>query len=90
MGAPSSSSSIGVIEQNSEAGKAGREAREAGVEKSRENRNDVKKYSERRKETRAWAGTRLAELEERKDDEATSSLTSGHFDILKNDIKKVS
>lgn len=56
-------------------------------------KKEVKKYSERRKETRARAETRLAELEERKDDDATSaSLTSEHFQSIPNipkiDIKK--
>uniref|UniRef100_A0A8D8FWA4 Regulator of nonsense transcripts 3A n=1 Tax=Culex pipiens TaxID=7175 RepID=A0A8D8FWA4_CULPI len=55
-------------------------------------KKEVKKYSERRKETRARAETRLAELEERKDDDASTSLTSEHFQSIPNipkiDIKK--
>ncbi|KAL1402459.1 hypothetical protein pipiens_019749 [Culex pipiens pipiens] len=55
-------------------------------------KKEVKKYSERRKETRARAETRLAELEERKDDDASASLTSEHFQSIPNipkiDIKK--
>ncbi|XP_058830902.1 regulator of nonsense transcripts 3A [Topomyia yanbarensis] len=53
-------------------------------------RKEVKKYSERRKETRARAETRLAELEERND--VQTSITSEHFKsipvIPKIDIKK--
>lgn len=55
-------------------------------------KKEVKKYSERRKETRARAETRLAELEERKDDEVSTSLISEHFKSIPNipkvDIKK--
>lgn len=55
-------------------------------------KKEVKKYSERRKETRARAESRLAELEERKDDDVSASLTSEHFQsipiIPKIDIKK--
>ncbi|XP_053685243.1 regulator of nonsense transcripts 3B-like [Sabethes cyaneus] len=54
-------------------------------------RKEVKKYSERRKETRARAETRLAELEERKDS-VQNAITSEHFKsipvIPKIDIKK--
>ncbi|XP_055537136.1 regulator of nonsense transcripts 3B [Wyeomyia smithii] len=54
-------------------------------------RKEVKKYSERRKETRARAETRLAELEERKDN-VQNAITSEHFKsipvIPKVDIKK--
>ncbi|XP_058462622.1 regulator of nonsense transcripts 3B [Malaya genurostris] len=53
-------------------------------------RKEVKKYSERRKETRARAETRLAELEERSD--VQTPITSEHFKsiavIPKIDIKK--
>uniref|UniRef100_A0A1Q3FE14 UPF3 domain-containing protein n=1 Tax=Culex tarsalis TaxID=7177 RepID=A0A1Q3FE14_CULTA len=55
-------------------------------------KKEVKKYSELRRETRARAETRLAELEERKDDEASASITSdllkSNPNIPKIDIKK--
>ncbi|XP_055602599.1 regulator of nonsense transcripts 3B [Uranotaenia lowii] len=67
---------------------------EVTVEKPVETRDvpkkEVKKYSERRKETRARAENRLAELEDRKDFE--ESITSEHFKLIpvipKVDIKK--